>query len=270
METLDDRFNRGQEMRVRMAGGNPSHYALPGIDQLAPDLSASWTSRSGGPYGPGPELDTESRSFVTIAALTALGQMPAAPAQHRARFERGRYPRPDRGGCHPDDLSGGYPSVESAMKLTKGHIRGAGNRVLSHPGLRHHPYRGRTAPERPAHLRRADGGTAPVPGGGPRVPGVRGPEVHRGIPLGRHSRPSRAGPQEPGHSAACRHDRAGAVRPADPEADRGGALCGRDLSGDHGGLFQLVFYGSYTNSRTAMRVARSVFIEQGLMPAPAD
>ena len=35
-------------------------------------------------------------------------------------------------------------------------------------------------------------------------------------------------------------------------------------------FFQLVFYGSYTNSRTAMRVARSVFIEQGLMPAPGD
>ena len=35
-------------------------------------------------------------------------------------------------------------------------------------------------------------------------------------------------------------------------------------------FFQLVFYGSYTNSRTAMRVARSVFIEKGLMPAPTD
>ena len=29
-------------------------------------------------------------------------------------------------------------------------------------------------------------------------------------------------------------------------------------------FFQLVFYGSYTNSRTAMRVARSVFVEKGL------
>jgi 4-carboxymuconolactone decarboxylase len=35
-------------------------------------------------------------------------------------------------------------------------------------------------------------------------------------------------------------------------------------------FFQLIFYGSYTNSRTAMLVARSVFVEQGLTPTPAD
>ena len=35
-------------------------------------------------------------------------------------------------------------------------------------------------------------------------------------------------------------------------------------------FIQLIFYGSYTNSRTAMRVARSVFVEHGLTPAPAD
>lgn len=38
MESLNDRFDKGQAMRTLMAQGDPSHYTLPGIDQLAPNL----------------------------------------------------------------------------------------------------------------------------------------------------------------------------------------------------------------------------------------
>ena len=38
MTTLNDRFQKGQEMRGAMAAGDLSHFTLPGTDQLAPDL----------------------------------------------------------------------------------------------------------------------------------------------------------------------------------------------------------------------------------------
>ena len=38
MTTLHDRFQKGQSMRALMTGGALSHFTLPGIDQLAPDL----------------------------------------------------------------------------------------------------------------------------------------------------------------------------------------------------------------------------------------
>ena len=38
MTTLDDRFEKGQAMRTTMAGGYRSHFIVPRIDQLDPDL----------------------------------------------------------------------------------------------------------------------------------------------------------------------------------------------------------------------------------------
>ena len=83
METLDDRFNRGQEMRKRMAGGNQSHYSLPGIDQLAPDLKRIVDEALWGSVWTRPGLDTERRCMCTVAALTALDSAAVAP-QRRA------------------------------------------------------------------------------------------------------------------------------------------------------------------------------------------
>ena len=126
METLDDRFNRGQEMRMRMAGGNPSHYALPGIDQLAPDLKRIVDEALWGSVWTRPGLATEYRCFCTIAALTALGQMPLL----RRNIERAL-----NLGVTPDQIVEvviqmtflvGIPSVESAMKLTKDIFREQG------------------------------------------------------------------------------------------------------------------------------------------------
>ena len=38
MTTFDQRYEDGHAMRALMAGGNQSHFAVPGIDRLAPDL----------------------------------------------------------------------------------------------------------------------------------------------------------------------------------------------------------------------------------------
>ena len=38
MASLDERLEMGRAMRESMAGGDPTHFTVPGIDQLAPDL----------------------------------------------------------------------------------------------------------------------------------------------------------------------------------------------------------------------------------------
>ena len=63
-------------MRAAMAGGEPSHFTVPGVDRLAPDLKhiidevlfGSIWSR------PGPSL--QHRCISTLAVLMARGQLP--------------------------------------------------------------------------------------------------------------------------------------------------------------------------------------------------
>ena len=38
LATLHERYEKGQSMRTLMSGGDLSHFTVPGIDQLAPDL----------------------------------------------------------------------------------------------------------------------------------------------------------------------------------------------------------------------------------------
>ncbi len=38
MRMLEERYKIGRAIKALMARGNPSHFTLPGIDQLAPDL----------------------------------------------------------------------------------------------------------------------------------------------------------------------------------------------------------------------------------------
>ena len=56
MESLNERFEKGQNMRSLMAQGDPSHYTLPGIDQLAPDLKRIINEALFARSGPGPDL----------------------------------------------------------------------------------------------------------------------------------------------------------------------------------------------------------------------
>jgi len=95
--TLDERFEQGQEMRAKMAAGDPSHFTLPGTDQLAPDLKriidealfgSIWTR-------PGLELkyldlvrrplDYQSSLCCAAGTLLPLVELPA----HICRFRTG-------------------------------------------------------------------------------------------------------------------------------------------------------------------------------------
>ena len=72
MTTLQERYEKGRAMRSLMAGEDPSHFTLPGIDQLAPDLQRIIDEALFGSIWPRPGLDLHHRCICTISALMAL------------------------------------------------------------------------------------------------------------------------------------------------------------------------------------------------------
>lgn len=75
MATLQERYEKGQSMRALMAGGDLSHFTVPGIDQLAPDLKRIIDESLFGSIWSRPNLDVNLRCICTISALMALGQL---------------------------------------------------------------------------------------------------------------------------------------------------------------------------------------------------
>ena len=119
MTTLNERFEQGQAMRSMMAAGDPSHFTLPGIDQLAPDLKRIIDEALFGSIWTRPTLPPERRAICTISALMALGQLPLL----RRHIERGL-----NMGMTPHQVVEvfiqltfyvGVPAVETAMRITK-------------------------------------------------------------------------------------------------------------------------------------------------------
>ena len=119
MTSLNDRYENGQAMRTQMASGSASHFAVPGIDQLAPDLKRIIDECLFGSIWNRPALSPESRVICTISALMALGQVPLL----RRSIERGL-----NLGMTPDQLVEvfiqltfyvGVPAVETAINITK-------------------------------------------------------------------------------------------------------------------------------------------------------
>ena len=106
-------------MRSSMAGGDPSHFTLPGIDQLAPDLKRIIDEALFGSIWVRPQLDIRHRCISTISALMALGQLPLL----RRHIERCL-----NLGMTPDEVVEvfiqltfyvGVPAAETAMRTTK-------------------------------------------------------------------------------------------------------------------------------------------------------
>ena len=270
METLNERYDRGQEMRRRLAAGNPSHYTLPGIDQLAPDLKRILDEALWGSVWTRTGLAPETRGICTIAALTALGQLPLL----RRNIERGL-----NLGVTPGQVVEvviqmtflvGIPGVESAMKLTK--------EIFEEQGIQYTPAiiydTNRTVEElHQEGLRIYDQQM-----GKPPLYPVDDPdsvemaaqrfieEYHWGAI---HARPG----LDPKTRALCSLSAMTVQGQYDRQIRRlieGALHVGAQPQEIMEVFFQLIFYGSYTNSRIAMRVARSVFVEQGLAPAAAD
>ena len=119
MASLDERLERGRAMRESMAGGDPTHFTVPGIDQLAPDLKRIIDEALFGSVWTRPDLDVKDRCVCTLSALMALSQLPLL----RRHIERCL-----NLGLTPDQIVEvfiqltfyvGVPAVEAAMRITK-------------------------------------------------------------------------------------------------------------------------------------------------------
>lgn len=264
METLDDRYNRGLEMRELMARGQPSHYSLPGIDQLAPDLKRIVDEALWGSVWPRPGLDVHSRCMCTVAALTALGHMPLLQRNIERSLNLGVAPNQVVEVIMQMTFLVGIPAVESAMKLAKD--------IFEEQGIEFTPTRVYDTNRTVEELHQAGLRIYDQQMGEPPLYPVDNPdslemelqkfveEYHWGA---LHDRPG----LDPKTRALCSLAAMTVQGQYDRQIRRlieGALHVGATPQEIMEVFFQLVFYGSYTNSRTAMRVARSVFVEKGI------
>lgn len=119
MTTLQERFEKGQSMRALMAGGDKSHFTIPGIDQLAPDLKRIIDEALFGSIWTRPVLDVKQRGICTISALMALGQLPLLRRHIERCLNLGLAPEQVVEVFIQLTFYVGVPAVEAAMRITK-------------------------------------------------------------------------------------------------------------------------------------------------------
>ncbi len=119
MTTLNERFENGQSMRALMAGGDLSHFTVPGIDQLAPDLKRIIDESLFGSIWNRPGLDIKLRCIGTISALMALGQLPLLRRHIERCLNLGLPPEQVVEVFIQLTFYVGVPAVEAAIRITK-------------------------------------------------------------------------------------------------------------------------------------------------------
>ena len=264
METLNDRYQKGQEMRALMAKGDPSHYTIPGIDQLSPDLKRIIDEALFGTIWTRPALDHAHRCMCTLSALMALGQLPLL----RRHIERGL-----NLGLTPEQVVEvfvlltfyvGVPAVEAAMLTTKD--------IFEERGIEFTPLRtydteltveelyeqGRQSYEQ--HI--GEQSLFPVDD-----PDSVEMEVQRFIETYHWGAINTRSALTPKARAICALSSMTVLGQYDRQIRRrieGALRVGMTPQEIMEIFVHLMLYGGYINSRTAMRVARSVFNEQGL------
>ncbi len=119
MTSLNDRYVAGREMRGRMSGGDQSHFALPGVDQLAPDLKRIIDEALFGTIWNRPGLDLKQRCIATISALMTQGEMNLLRRHIVRALSVGLTPNQVVEIFIQSTFYIGVPAVESALRLTK-------------------------------------------------------------------------------------------------------------------------------------------------------
>lgn len=264
MSSLEERYNRGQEMREQMAAGDFRHFTLPGIDQLAPDLKRIVDEALFGSIWTRGGIDVKQRCLCTLSALLTLGHLQLL----RRHIERAL-----NVGLTPDQVVevfiqmtfyAGVPAVESAMGIAK--------EIFEERGIQFTPTSIYDTEKDPDVLHRE---------------GVRAHEDHMGdITLYYTDDPDSPEMQL---ERLINEYNWGAIysRPHLNDKDRSMcALVAMTVMGHYDRqlrrrisaclrigltpdeimevLIQLTLYGGYFNTRTAMRIARSVFQEEGI------
>ena len=119
MTSLNDRFEAGQDMRRQMSGGDVTHYALPGVDQLAPDLKRIIDEALFGTIWRRPGLDLKQRCIATVSALMTQGEMNLMRRHIVRALNVGLTPQQIVEVFVQSTFYIGVPAVESALRLCK-------------------------------------------------------------------------------------------------------------------------------------------------------
>ncbi|MYC31418.1 MAG: hypothetical protein F4X65_15240 [Chloroflexi bacterium] len=264
MSSLDERFNRGLEMRDRMAAGDFRHFTLPGIDQLAPDLKRIVDEALFGSIWTRGGLDIKQRCICTLSALLTLGHLQLL----RRHIERGL-----NVGLAPEQVVevfiqmtfyAGVPAVESAMGIAK--------EIFEERGIQFTPTSVYDTSMDPDELHRQ---------------GIQVHEEHMGDITVYFTEDPES--QEMQLERLINEYNWGAIFPRPHLNAKDRSMCAlvamtvmghydRQLRRRVSGalrvgmtpteimevFIQLTLYGGYFNTRTAMRIARSVFNEEGV------
>ena len=263
MTTLNDRFQAGQNMRGLMSGGDQTHYALPGVDQLAPDLKRIIDEALFGLIWSRPGLDLKYRCIATVSALMALGELNLLRRHVDRSLNVGLTPQQVVEIFIQSTFYVGVPAVETALRLTKDIFeeRGIDFRGVSEYDTNRH------ADELHAlgqEIHRHHMGGLTTPGVNDDTPEAEleriVDEYHWGAI---HSR-SHLDDKARAIVSLASLTVMGVYDAQMRRRIRGGLGIGLSSTEVMEVFIHLSMYGGYINTRTAMRIARSVFVELGI------
>ena len=265
MPTLDERFQRGQDIRESMAAGDPTHFTLPGIDQLAPDLKRIVDEALFGSIWNRPGLDIKNRCICVLSALMAMGQLPLLRRHIERSLNVGLTPSQVVEVFIQLTFYVGVPAVEAAMRITK--------EIFEERGIEFSPTRVLDSQMSPDELNRIGVEfhrkhmgdiTVPETSDDPNSPEMQLErlinEYHWGAIYTRPHLDAKA-------RAICALSSMTVLGRYDRQLRRrisGALLVGMTPDEVMEVFIQLSLYGGYFTARTAMQIARSVFTEEGV------
>ena len=266
MPTLDERFQRGQDIRESMAAGDPTHFTLPGIDQLAPDLKRIIDEALFGSIWDRPGLDMKNRCICTLSALMAMGQLPLLRRHIERSLNVGLTPSQVVEVFIQLTFYVGVPAVEAAMRITK--------EIFEERGIEFTPTRvfdshissedlNQMGVE--SHRKHMDDITIPETSHDPNSPEMQLERLVNEYLWGAiYTRPH----LDAKARAICALSSMTVLGRNDRQLRRriSGALrVGMTPEEIMEVFIQLSLYGGYFTTRTAMQIARSVFTEEGVV-----
>ena len=119
MSSLEERYQRGLATREAMAAGDFRHFTLPGIDQLAPDLKRIVDESLFGSIWTRGELDLQKRCLCTLSALLTLGHLQLLRRHLERALNVGVSPEQVVETFIQLTFYAGVPAVETAMGIAK-------------------------------------------------------------------------------------------------------------------------------------------------------
>ena len=265
MSSLEERYNRGLKMRETMAAGDFRHFTLPGIDQLAPDLKRIVDEALFGSIWTRDGLSIQQRCMCTLSALLTLGHLQLLRRHIERALNVGMAPEVVVEIFIQMTFYAGVPAVESAMSLAK--------EIFEERGIRFSPTNVYDTSLDPDELHRKGIGVHEEHMGDITVYYTEDPESPE-MQLERlineynwgaiYSRPhlntrDRSMCALVAMTVMGHYDRQ--MRRRISAALRVGMTPDQIMEV----FIQLTLYGGYFNTRTAMRIARSVFNEEGIM-----